>query len=70
MSFAVLMLWSSSVGYLWTFEAALVFQNKGTRFVRSIVELPSDGLIKLRTSARSIDSGKFQADDKRHLPLP
>ena len=50
LSFVTLMLWSSSVGYLWVFESDIVFQNRRTRFVRGIVELPSDGLIKLRTN--------------------
>ena len=50
LSFAALMLWSSSVGYLWTFESNFVFQNRRTRFALRGAEPPSDGLIKLRTT--------------------
>ena len=49
LSFVAVMLWSTSVAYLWTFESALVFQNRRTQFLRERLELPSDGLIKLRT---------------------
>ena len=49
LSFAALMLWSTSVGYLWAFESSIIFQNERTRFARRILELPSDGLIKIRT---------------------
>ena len=49
LSFVVLMLWSSSVGYLWMFESDIVFQNRRRGRV-GIIELPGDGLIKIRTS--------------------
>jgi fermentation-respiration switch protein FrsA (DUF1100 family) len=45
-----MMLWSTSIAYLWTFESAIVFQNRRTQFVLGRLELPSDGLIKLRTN--------------------
>jgi uncharacterized protein len=50
LSFVAGMLWSTSIAYLWTFESAIVFQNRRTQFVRWRLELPSDGLTKLRTS--------------------
>ena len=49
LSFVVVMLWSSSVGYLWVFESDIVFQNRRRGRV-GIIELPGDGLIKIRTS--------------------
>jgi uncharacterized protein len=48
LSFVAVMLWSTSIAYLWTFESAIVFQNRRTQFVR--LELPSDELTKLRTN--------------------
>ena len=49
LSFVALMLWSSSVGYLWLFESDIVFQHR-RRGVPGLIDLPGDGLIKVRTS--------------------
>ena len=48
-SFVALMLWSSSVGYLWLYESNFVFQHRRTRFAHDRVELPGDGLVRLTT---------------------
>jgi uncharacterized protein len=49
LSFVAVMLWSTSIAYLWTFESAIVFQNRRTQFMRGRLELASDELTKLRT---------------------
>ena len=50
LSFVAVMLWSTSIAYLWTFESAIVFQNRRTKFVLGRLELPTDGLTRLRTN--------------------
>ena len=49
-SFVTLMLWSSSVGYLWVFESDIVFQNRRTGVALAPVALPGDGLVTLTTT--------------------
>jgi hypothetical protein len=64
LSFVAVMLWSTSIAYLWTFESAIVFQNRRTQFVRGRLELPSDGLIKLRTNdGISLDARALTHED-------